>query len=491
MTMTTTDRAGNNHRGGGSPEGGQFTGRGNPRPDGALAVLDEEPDWEWQPTRYRIPTANLGALRERLDRANKRLARAGVDERFTFTAERRLVHDERTGETYSTNDVTLNVPRITCGEWAFDGVHELGANGQVISHFTHGAEAVLDESKDLLVCEHCGHRRARTKVIVVTNPKTGETKQVGTNCLDLFLGVKPEGIWALTEDFDASELAVDDDDLGAFRSTSSSIMDADDVLALTLQVMTEDGGYLSKSKAGYHEVPTATKVLERLDERAAVHPQITDEERAELDEVLAYVDSINPADADDYESNLRAALAKDRDGNRRVSRKHVPLVASAISSHRRNKSFALKRQLEDEARTQRDSAKVQEFLAASGEKLTGRNIEATVLSIRMGRDYGYGAPLHVSLIDDDGHVIYWKASGPVGGSIQTPGGLSVNWTPSDGARVVIASGTVKDNRVSEYNGDWETVITRAKLQPTAETFASWDERAPWLDEDDGEGGLLR
>ncbi len=40
--------------------------------------------------------------------------------------------------------------------------------------------------------------------------------------------------------------------------------------------------------------------------------------------------------------------------------------------------------------------------------------------------------------------------------------------PDAGSRVVIASGTVKENRVSDYDGDWETVLTRAKLQPTPE-----------------------
>ncbi|WP_433673940.1 hypothetical protein [Microbacterium gorillae] len=472
--MATIDRVGNKHRSAGAPDGGQFAGKLNSAPTAGLNEQTEEAGWEWERPSYRIPTGNLGILQERIDKANKRLQRAGIDERFTFTAERRIVRDERTGQEHTTNEVTLNTPRISAGDWRFDGVHELGANGRVISHFTHGAEAILDESKDLLVCEHCGHRRSRTKVMVVTNPSTGETKQVGTNCLGLFLGVKPQGLWALDENFGADDLEVDDDDLGTFRNPSAGIIDADDVLAVTLQVIAEDGGYLSKAKAIYTETPTADKVLERIGARSAMRPQLTDTEQAEVAAVLAYVDQIDPSEAGEYERNLHQALAADGDGQRRIDRKHVALVASAIPSFRSHQAFELKKKLREEARAKQDTSKAQAYLAAPGESLKGRDIEATILSVRLGQDYGYGAPLHVSMMDDDGHVIYWKCSGILGGSIETKDGQFVQWAPDDGSRVVIAGGTVKDNRVSDYNGDWETVITRAKLVPPAEVIAGWD-----------------
>ncbi|MFT4212002.1 MAG: hypothetical protein QM626_09030 [Microbacterium sp.] len=84
----------------------------------------------------------------------------------------------------------------------------------------------------------------------------------------------------------------------------------------------------------------------------------------------------------------------------------------------------------------------------------------------------------MTMMDDDGHVIYWKTSGVVDNQVETPGGLSVNWDPVEGSRVVISGGTVKDNRVSDYNGDWETVITRAKLLPPADIVDGWAERPP-------------
>jgi hypothetical protein len=167
--MSAVDHLGMLHAGAGTSGGERFTGKVSTAPAEALHMEDAEsptePDWEWTPRTYRIPTANLGALHERIAKANKRLAPAGIEERFDFASDRRMVRDERTGLQYVTNDVTLNTPRIAADEWRLDCAHELGANGRVISHYAHGVEAVLDDSKDLLVCEHCGHRRARTGTV--------------------------------------------------------------------------------------------------------------------------------------------------------------------------------------------------------------------------------------------------------------------------------------------------------------------------------------
>lgn len=479
--MTTIDVHGNRHRGAGI-DGGQFTehARSAPELDDELDAPEPEPGLH--PYVYSIPTQNIGALRLRVGKANERLAKAGVAERFTYTITPRIVTHPRSGETYETNDVQLNTPRISAGDWKFDGVHEQAANGKVISHYTHGAEPVLGASgdgRDLLLCEHCGHRRARSKVFVVSSPTKGETKQVGSNCLELFLGVKPAGLWALTADAMLEDLRVDDDDLESWGGLpdGTSISRADDVLALTVRVVAEDGGYLSKEKAGFHEMPTAEKVLGRLAEHGARHADLTDVEKEEIAEVFAWIDAeaaVADHDRSSYMDNLVKVLATDEDGLRLVSRKHVPIVASAVSSYRNHKARELRRALEEEAKRTRDALKKQEFLAPVGTKLKGAGVEATILSVHLGHDYGYGAPLHVSMMDDDGHVLYWKCTGFLGGSYTTPGGKQINWQPDHGTRVSIASGTVKDNHVSEYNGDWETVLTRAKLVPPASSLEAWD-----------------
>lgn len=69
------------------------------------------------------------------------------------------------------------------------------------------------------------------------------------------------------------------------------------------------------------------------------------------------------------------------------------------------------------------------------------------------------------MMDDAGPVINWKCTESLGHNIKTPDGSSGYWSPDEGARVRLEGGTVKPNHVNDYNGDWETVITRARISP--------------------------
>lgn len=104
------------------------------------------------------------------------------------------------------------------------------------------------------------------------------------------------------------------------------------------------------------------------------------------------------------------------------------------------------------------SGKRKAYLAAPKESLKGRGVTAEVLSMRRAPNGSYGGrtvpdSFHVTMLDPDGHVVYWRA---------TEGALPEGLKP--GAKVAIDSGTVKANRQSDFNGDYETVITRAKMR---------------------------
>lgn len=461
--MATIDQVGNLH-----DRQGRFDG--HLRSDAESTLADEVPASTYEPIIYRIPTSRLTALQAKLDKLNRRLAKAGIEERFAYDARPRIVHDERTGASHETNDVTINTPRISLGDWRFDSMHEKAANGKVISHFAGDAyPQVADET---MRCDYCGHNRARTKVYMVTSPSTGETKQVGSNCLELFLGVKPAGLWALDEDFDASEFDVDDEDLGALFGQDTRITLGDSVMLLTMRQIEQDGGvFLSRGRATIYDTPTADKVLDSIEHGAGGAPlEASSAEADELRRLYTWVDGLEGES--EYERNLQAALAPTEEvgGERWVATKHVPLVASAVSSFRHHEQRERERAAREELKAREAAMKKQEFLAPAGTKLKGMDVTATILSARLGQDYGYGAPLHVKMIDDDGHVLYWRSSSGIGDWIQTGEDVSegVHWSPDAGSRVVIASGTVKENRVSDYDGDWETVLTRAKLQPTSE-----------------------
>lgn len=124
--MATIDQVGNIH-----DHQGRFDG--HIRSDAESTLADEPSAAMNEPIVYRIPTSRLVALQAKLDKLNRRLAKAGIEERFAYDARPRIVHDERTGASHETNDVTINTPRISLGDWRFDSMHEKAANGKVIS----------------------------------------------------------------------------------------------------------------------------------------------------------------------------------------------------------------------------------------------------------------------------------------------------------------------------------------------------------------------
>ncbi len=429
------DAAGNLHAAAGTVEGGRFAGKVATAPTGSLSY---EPDDDVESdvavrSVYTIPPGNLQAFLHKVELANRKLARAGIAERFELSTERRIIHSPDGAMMREVVDVTVNTPSISFAGWRYRSVTTRAANGQLL---TFGGGQAASE----LACDYCGHTRARSKIINLQNEETGEWAHIGTNCLKLFLGVRPEGLWSLTEDFAASELTDDDKDWSP-GSMDSRVYDATALLAFTIAVADANGGFISAARATREKPATADAVTRLLENHAELPPGTT--ERAA--EVLAWIDQLD--DSSDYQQTLRSLFTPDPDGNRVIGRKHIRLAASAVGSQAASAARELRAR---EARNVAEAA-VKSYLAPAGTALKGLGVRARVVSVRQGVDYGYGAPDHVTLLDQNGHTLYWKASA---GAL--PAGLV------EGAQVELTSGTVKENRVSDFNGVWETVLTRLK-----------------------------
>lgn len=437
----------------GIPIGGEFASNEHEEaraPLMATAVDGEGEEYTYEvynPT-YTILSHNIGAFNERIEKANARLKRAGVEERFGYTTETRTIHRED-GTIVEVVDVTLEKPRISAGDWRFDSTHELTENGDVLNYYS-AKDADKSPVTDM-GCEQCGVKRHRGKVYRVSNKETGEVKQIGGSCLNIFTGVKPSGLWALEYNPDVEDLGYDEDEdyqFGGFGGGQSLVVDDRNMLLATIRASDTERGFISKSSAGFNEVPTSEVV--KSDFRKLTAAEATDAERAEIDAVLNYVRTSE--DESDYMGNLRTVLKPSPDGTSYIKSKHIGIAASALSSYRRH----VQRELERAERAKVDAAKQKSFLAPTGTKIvdlkkqTGQPITARIVRMNAGyeNDYG-GIPYHVNMVTSDGHVVYWKASSHPG--------------LQEGMLVSIDGGSVKDNKVSDYNGDYETVLTRAKL----------------------------
>lgn len=153
---------------------------------------------------YRISPDARADFERNIDKANRRLERAGIEERFEVEFVETTAVNPDTGVEYVVLEATLNRPVISYGDWTFAGKVDYFVNEkdeQVISIRGFNGKDLTGEyeTSDAVRCDHCGHRRSRNKTFVVKS-KEGEYKQVGSNCLQAFLGVRPKGLWALDED---------------------------------------------------------------------------------------------------------------------------------------------------------------------------------------------------------------------------------------------------------------------------------------------------
>ena len=128
---------------------------------------------------FRVPDAELGELRRRIERLDRRARKLGA-------APIRLLDTGERDGTASFVVLCGRAPRLA--GWTLAAIvshrdHQtslrpVGIAGENL-HAARFAEAR---------CEHCGLRRQRAETFVVTRERTGEVRQVGSGCVRDFVG---------------------------------------------------------------------------------------------------------------------------------------------------------------------------------------------------------------------------------------------------------------------------------------------------------------
>src|SRR5690625_1437115 len=148
------------------------------------------------PITYKTPSYNEHRALAGIRKANARLTRAGITDLFTYDLETvtEVVTHPNTGRKVMKKFVlfTLNRPVISYDGWSFVARIDTLASGALIAMAAPGTQ--LDRfTPASLTCEQCHAHRARAHVYVVE--KGGNWTVVGPTSLELFLGVKPGGLW--------------------------------------------------------------------------------------------------------------------------------------------------------------------------------------------------------------------------------------------------------------------------------------------------------
>lgn len=391
--------------------------------------------------QYTFPASLLPTAAHKIDLANRRLARNGITERFTYTTMETLVAEQYddggpTGRVFRMVNLTLSAPQLCLAGWTFIAtlVHEQAG---VIARTVPGQSLNGHTPNVEQTCDHCHTNRSRKDTYVVRHDD-GTVRQVGSNCLAAFLGIKPAGLWAL-----GFELEIGDDDEAERGPWGSRdyLVDVRQVIAYTLAASDNGRAFRSVASCEFGGVPTVSIVRDMLNPPS----RMTTAQRAELDTLIGTGNSMDPALVDavleaartidgdsDYAHNMRVLAASEH-----VDDRNLGMLASAVGAWNRA-----------EGRKAEQAAKVPAaagYLAPVGAKLTG--VPVTVTGVHQIEGQWGWTTIIAMTATTTGHHVKWFATGALRYEV--------------GASLVITSARVKGH--DQYQGTDETVITRAKL----------------------------
>ena len=380
----------------------------------------------------RFPASRLEEAEKRIATANRKLERAGLEERFTYTTEEYIELD-KDGHAFNMVALSISHPKLNISGWDFVAAVDKTDDGSTVTR-TLPSQELNGYRPDEFKCDHCGSNRRRNSTYLLRNAE-GEYKQVGSNCLQSFLGVKPSALWML--EYDPEENGDYIRKGGGGWGSSDSAIPTTELVAAALAV--SDGGekYVS-NKAAYEWGLTSTvsDVKDYFFGRSKKKWEDIDH-HSYVQEARDIMNATHFDGDDDYNTNMRTLLSQEY-----TSVKHMGYVASVIAAHKRQVADA------ERAAGKVEKPKAVGYLGQPDEKIKNVKLKVTKKFVNTGYFNGYERTSTLLIMEDDlGRQVKWSASGFK--------------EYEEGSEITISSATIKD--IDTYNGNEQTVITRARV----------------------------
>ncbi len=373
-----------------------------------------------------FPASKMEEADRRIQKANRKLERAGVSERFTYEVEE-YVETNEDGSSYLMVRLTLNRPVLKVNGWSFAASLDQAANGELVTRVMPGQDLGGYRPEEF-ICDHCGSRRRRNSTYLVRNEE-GEYKQVGSNCLRSFLGTTPQ-LWALQYDLENNNSYIDRGE--RTWGSADSMLPTRNVVAAALAISNEGENYVSSSRARDREIDSTSSQVRNYFFSRNREPYRQLDVASFSDKADHVISTTDFSGSEDYATNMRILLAQDY-----VAPRHLGYVTSVVSAYRR----AQQEQTEPAPRAVG-------YLGAVNEKIQQVPVTVKHVSHHVRTFNGRDTDLTLLVFNDDsGREIKWNASGYK--------------EYKKGDLVTITSATIKD--LGEFNGNQQTVITRARI----------------------------
>lgn len=393
-------------------------------------------------TEFRIPSENLPGLKAKIARLAKRAAKLGA-EAPTLTVHPVEEIRQGNGTVKFVYPVTVTGPAPRFAGWALTAVIELDHAEPDAPNVVHALNDEADPAWRTLAerCDHCNvNNRRRNKLVVVTHGN-GDRKVIGTTCLRDFLGHQAPATvagWAeYVEDLDVAEF----ENEGFGGAHVEERYDAAEYLGWVARSCVESG-WIPKSAVPFGGTSTSDDALAQLQLANGLRRPLKGEERPEaLTEAelargaaaAAWAASVEPTN--DYLANLNAVALKTS-----LRTKDLGLAASAISGYAK----AQEREIERAAAKEATSTSLHVGSLKERIEFTG-----TVSGVRF-IEGNYGTRAMVKILSEGNLLVWWCSN-------------AAN-APAQGDEVT-GKATIKAHET--YQGEVQTVITRAKLEVTA------------------------
>lgn len=376
-----------------------------------------------------FPASKLEEAEKRIAKANRKLERAGVTERFTYEVEE-FVETDNEDQNYRMIRLTLNRPSLKANGWNFVASLDQTEDGSFVTRVLPGQE-LEGYRPEQFVCDHCGSHRRRNSTYLLQG-EGGDYKQVGSNCLKSFLGVNPQ-LWALQYDLEDNNSYIDRGE--RTWGSADSLLNTKSVVAAALALSNDGESFISSARARERGTDSTSSQVRGyffsrnrdLYENFNHHDYMT---RAE--EMISGTDFSGD---DDYSTNMRVLLAQEH-----IAPRHLGYVTSVISAYNRAH------------REPREAAtRAVGYIGQAGERIEYIPVKVKKLVRNVNTFNGRDVDTTMMIFTDNlGRELKWNASG---------------WKDyKEGDEFVIKSATVKE--LSEFNGNEQTVITRARILDT-------------------------
>ena len=422
---------------------------------------------EWT---YRIPSYRWELFTHKLDVENRRLARAGVDSRFSatyspFTVKRMkggielpdgtLAFGTEVTETWYL--VTMDAFTITLGHYTFVAALVAEEAGYTV-HCAPGQSLDGWKRPDVndIHCDHCGTKRNRNRLYIIRDEDTDQLLQVGHSCIELYTGLNPKGLNALTFDAELQGFADEDNDGHGFGSHDYGIP-INTVLGYGFAFSDRGRSYVSAKAAEFGPTPSTSSEVRQWIINPPSRPSgrwatpqaiaewemgrdnaIQGDKYAQDEELMADIRTAAETlkAGTDYAENMAIILA-----GQYVSGRNVGILASLVSVYAREKELAVQRA---------SAPKVAKGFLADVKTRIRDEIRFTLRTVRIW-DGDYGSTTFMVGYTPDMHCVVWKASG---------------WHDVEaGDTVVLSAATVKAHeQYGETNPIDQTVLTRAVIK---------------------------